>query len=496
VTSREKALIQNGGSQHEQLVEPLTNTLVGRLQKDSRGGDTRLGAMLTAVNRDIDTPQLAFLHEQAYAAGLDLYHRFHQRTWYLAGALAQSRVAGEAEAMLATQTSSARYLQRPDNAASDVDSAATSLTGTAFSLRLGRSGGGRFRMETGLTGRTSGFEINDAGFLQRAGEIYQFTWAGYHFNEPIGPFRALRFNGNQWLTRNASDFFGDQERLFLTREFNVNFNATTQNNWQFGAGSTRALDYTSNTELRGGPASHWPGLTNAQFWVNSDFRRRVGFGFGGAGTLRDEDAGKFGEMWLDLNYRPSNALALTFSNFYNQRDVEWQYVRTRSFGSEPRYLFGRILQDTYGVTFRVDYTLSPNLTLQYYGSPFLSSGNYSRFKRITDPKADRYEDRYAAITDAQLSYDAASNAYQVDEDQDGSSDYSFGAPDFEFREFRSNMVLRWEFEPGSSLYLVWSQARTGFGGRGDLDIGSDLDELFGVYPHDVFLIKFAKWTTW
>ena len=165
-----------------------------------------------------------------------------------------------------------------------------------------------------------------------------------------------------------------------------------------------------------------------------------------------------------------------------------------SFGNDDRYLFASIDQKTVSFTFRLDLCLTPNLTVQYYGSPFVSTGRYSQLKRITHPMATAYPDRFQVFDDAQLSYLADDETYQIDEDRDGQMDYELEDPDFDFREFNSTLVVRWEYRPGSMLYVVWSQARVDDVLRnGDFAFRDGLDELFGTQPHDVFLIKFSKW---
>jgi len=81
--------------------------------------------------------------------------------------------------------------------------------------------------------------------------------------------------------------------------------------------------------------------------------------------------------------------------------------------------------------------------------------------------------------------------YNVDEDIDGTTDYSFSKPNYNFGQFRSNLVLRWEYLPGSALYLVWSQGRTDSSSLGEFDFNQNVGDLFGIYPHDIFLLKFS-----
>jgi len=170
-----------------------------------------------------------------------------------------------------------------------------------------------------------------------------------------------------------------------------------------------------------------------------------------------------------------------------------QYVSTEQMNGDPRYLFAELDQQTLSFTFRFNYTLNPELTLEYYGQPFVSAGKYTEFKRITEPDAEEFKDRYRIFSDDEIVYNAEENMYFIDEDTDGTVDYSFGNPDFNFRQFLSNLVIRWEYLPGSTLYLVWSQGRTSVGSSGVFSYGEDMKELFDTAPHNVFLLKISYW---
>ena len=160
---------------------------------------------------------------------------------------------------------------------------------------------------------------------------------------------------------------------------------------------------------------------------------------------------------------------------------------------EDKYIFGQINQKTLGMVLRFTFCITPDLTIQYYGQPFVSAGKYTHFKRITDPRAGNYEDRFHEFADEEISYHSDWEGYDIDEDRDSETDYSFDKPDFNFRQFRSNLVIRWEYTPGSTLYFVWSQNRTGDDNSGDFSFSNDMGELFNVYPHDVFLVKVNRW---
>jgi hypothetical protein len=209
--------------------------------------------------------------------------------------------------------------------------------------------------------------------------------------------------------------------------------------------------------------------------------------------MGDDKSYRNHEYWMGLNVRPMNALSISFSPSYGISNDQLQYVSTTTMANDPRYIFARLDQKTASFTFRLNYTFTPELSLEYYGQPFISAGKYTDFKRTTNPNADRFSDRYRIFQGNEIGFSAANNNYSVDEDRDGNSDYSFDNPDFNFRQFRSNLVVRWEYLPGSTLFLVWSQGRTSSASDGSFAYGQDMKDLFGIQPHNVFLIKFSYW---
>ncbi len=486
MTAEERAEIDTDGRRRHETVEPLTNYFVGRLQQDFQQADTQLGAMLTAVNRDIDDAQLNFMRDQAYAGGVDFSHYFKNRDYRIEANLLASHLRGSEEAIYEAQVSSARYFQRPDNDYVSLDTNQTTLSGYSGSFRFTRTSNSKFVFQTGTAWRSPGFEINDLGYMRNADQINQFTWAGYYMRNPFSIFNRWSFNTNEWLNW---DFGGN----FLWGAANVNTHATFRNNYEIGGGVTRVGEAVSNTALRGGPSSKWLGVWEYSFYVSSDHRKRFNFGFGGYTEQGDEDNEDYRNGWVDLTFQPTNALRVGFYPSASHNRPEMQYIGTESFGDEDRYLFGRLDQKTVSMTFRIDYCVRPNLTVQYYGSPFVSAGRYSEFKRITDPHAEAYRDRFGVFDERQIAFDSVDNVYYIDEDRDGSDDYSIDNPDFNFREFNSNLVIRWEYMPGSLLYLVWSQARSEYQSMGSFDIDRDMSGLFDVHPHNIFLVKLVKW---
>ncbi len=501
VTAKADARIDTKGARSEESVEPLTNYLIARLQQDFNDGGTSLGTMLTATNRKNDEAHFDFLNRAAYTGGIDFRHQWSDRTYWLNASLSFSHIRGEPEAITRVQRNSARYYQRPDADYVALDSTLTALSGHGGSFSVGRSGNSPWNIGIGGTWRSPGLELNDVGFLRQADVFMQNSWFGYRSEKPGWIFREYNLFLNQWQ---GLTFGGD--RKFLGG--NINGGGQFNNYWWVWFNLNSEIEGLSTTALRGGPALKSPGNVEFNFDVDTDGRKPLSFGIGGGQNLRRDDAGSSSWVYLSMRYRPSNAMNIRINPFFDTARNELQYVSNETFDDAgqaglinqadqvdqaDRYLLGRVDQKTLGIGIRLNYSITNNMSIQYYGQPFVSAGHYDRFKRITDPRADRYADRFELLSDGQLAYNDSDEAYRVDENMDGRTDYSFDDPDFNFLQFRSNLVLRWEYTPGSTLFLVWQQQRSRSGGTGEFDAGQDLNDLFDTYPSNIFLLKFNYW---
>lgn len=486
LAAREDALIDNEGVRRKETVEPLTNYLVGRVQQDFRKGETRVGAIFTAVNRDINSPVLDYLHKSAYTAGVDFQHSWKERTWYVAGNAEVSNVNGEPEAILSTQTSSARYFQRTDADYVSVDSSLTSLSGYGATVKFGKTSKKRLQFETSLTVRSPGLEFNDIGYMRYSDVIHQGVWVAYYIRNPFAIFNNFHLNTNHWMYWNFSG-------QFLSSNANMNFNTQFKNFWRLNGQFNRQSQNISTSLLRGGPSFIQPGGENFSLFLMTDQSKKISAGMGnfhGRGDSRSHNTHMY---WAMLTIRPTNSLSVSIEPEYGLEKNELQYVRMAPTTNGPVYIFGKIDQKTLGTTFRINYTINPELSIEYYGQPFVAAGKYGNFKRITDPGAGRFRERFHSYTPEEFRYDQSSNSFNIDESADNIVDYTFANPDFNFRQFMSNLVVRWEYLPGSVLYLVWSQGRTSSASNGVFRYGNDIKDLFGITPHNVFLVKFSYW---
>lgn len=486
VTAMEEALIDNEGSRRKETVEPLTNYFTGRVQQDFNKGETTVGGIFTAVNRDIKVPTLDFLHSAAYVGGVDFRHNWKERTWYVAGNAEFSSVSGKPEAMINTQRSSARYYQRPDANYLSVDSSLTSLPGYGTSMKFGRSSQKKIQFETSLTLRSQGLEFNDLGYMRYSDVIHHGTWVAYYIRNPFAIFNNFYLNTNYWMYWN---FSGN----LLSTHTNMNFNSQFKNRWRLNGNFNRQSENISTTLLRGGPAMILPGSQSFNLNIGSDPSKKLSFFIGNYYGSGDVKSSSGHEYYASINLRPLNSISVSFEPGYGIQKSDMQYVNTLQENGNPLYLFGKLDQKTLSFTFRINYTVNPELSLEYYGQPFISAGKYSAFKKITDVQANTFRERYHTFTPDELDYNATNNGYSVDMNSDNTDDFAFGNPDFNFRQFRSNLVVRWEYLPGSTVYLVWSQGRTSTDSNGMFSYGSDMKDLFKITPHNVFLLKFSYW---
>ena len=486
VTANENAVIDKAGVRRKESVEPLTNYFVGRLQKDLNKGETVFGGIITAVNRDITNPALNYLPTAAYTGGVDFTHKWKDRTWYVAGNAEFSYLKGDEAAILNAQQSSARYFQRPDANYVSVDSSRTSLAGYGGTVKLGRSSKKRLQFETSLTVRSPGLEFNDIGYMRYSDVIHHGSWVGYYLRDPFSIFNNFFLNTNYWMYWN----FSGKRLSALT---NTNFNAQFKNRWRINGNFTRVGENISTNMLRGGPSFIQPGSEEMNLNISTDQSKKFSFNIGNYHGLGDVKSYRYHEYWMGLEVRPMNALSISFEPDFSISNNQMQYVSTTKMANDPRYIFSRLDQKTASFTFRLNYTFTPELSLEFYGQPFISAGKYSDFKRTTNTIANRYRDRFSIFPANEIVYNSNNNSYAIDEDMNGNTDYSFSNPDFNFRQFRSNLVVRWEYLPGSTLFLVWSQGRTSSASDGSFAYGQDMKQLFGVQPNNVFLIKFSYW---
>lgn len=486
ITSGEKAQIYSQGGYRKETVEPMTGYFVGRIQKEYRQGGTVLGGIVTSTNRKMDDDQLRFLHTNAYSGGLDFVHMWGDLTYYARMKSVFSSVEGDKQAITLTQQSSRHYYQRPDADYLKFDPSRTSLSGYGGTFEIGKGGKGHWRFSENGTWFSPGLDFNDIGYLKTADIIVQNSKIGYVINKPFWKVRDFSFSADQY---NHWNFGGDHLMSGGSAELSMQF----MNRHGFEAEIKRDMEFLDTRILRGGPAFLLPAVLETKYSIYTDRSRHLILKGTGVNRWIGDPNSRYYSISPGYTLRLSNAFDITNTFTYEFNRDNLQYVDTFRLGAENRYLLGRINQKTIISTFRLNYCLTPDLTIQYYGQPFISAGTYSHFKRASHSRASAYEDRYQDYTNSQIRYESGSDAYIIDENRDGTPDQILRNPDFNIRQFRSNFVIRWEYSPGSTFYLVWSQNRNSEIADGRFRFRNDLSGLFNIYPHDVFMVKWSHW---
>jgi len=460
VTAREFATVDSAGVRFRDEVEPPTNYAVLRAKRDFGDGASTLGLMGTAVNRRIDDSRLDFLRTAAYAGGVDFSHRFSRNRYSFFAALGYSRIQGDTLAIQAAQRSSARYYQRPDADYKDYDPTRTSLAGWSAALGVSKDQGAQ-NWAAGVGATSPGFEINDLGYQTRADRITANVWTGHRWTRPGRVFRFATVTASGGL---AWNFGGDRTGT------NVSASAYGQflNFWSLNAGASRTFRTVNDALLRGGPVGILPAQWSVYGAVSSDYRKPVQ-AFLNYQYARNELRG-WGSYWYaSLSVRPSPTVSLSVGPSYSVSLTSQQYVTSRADSTATatfgrRYFFAEILQHSLDVTTRLNVTVTPNLSLQLYAQPFVATGDYRRFKELVAPRTTDYVEHTAAEASA-----------------------------FSYRSLRGNAVLRYEYRPGSTLYLVWTTSCSSYGANPAFDATQDFRRLCQGRSDNVFAVKLNYW---
>jgi hypothetical protein len=223
--------------------------------------------------------------------------------------------------------------------------------------------------------------------------------------------------------------------------------------------------------------------------ITTDYSKKVSANLEGSYEKYGNNCATIWGVEPGITIRPANILRIRLSANYSENYNILQYVSEADYLSEKRYILATIDQKTVGFTFRLDLNLTPEFSVQYYGSPFVSQGAYSDYKHVPNPEAEDFNDRYVSLPDPIISGDT----YGFDENNDMIIDYTINNPNFNFFEFRSNLVAKWEYRLGSFIYLVWSSERTGMDVDPHASLGDSYNLLRDVFPNNIFLIKLNYW---
>jgi hypothetical protein len=505
VTAREVAQLRNvDGTGDEVVVEPFTNYLMGRVRRTSAGGSRTWGLMATSVVRrfgdsegdDALRSQLA-AHAEAVGADWNLYWR--NQTYRLMGNVALSNVQGDSMAIRRLQRSSARYFQRPDRQdgsnglfSDAYDPRATALRGFGGYLRLSKESGS-WLWEAQTNYRSPGFEVNDMAFLTQADYVWMGGNVARVWRQPTSRYRGIYANVG---AQQQVNFDGDRNDL----QFHQYEEITFLNYWNLGMYAHVRPEVYSDRGTRGGATVRRPASWFVGPQLSTDSRRKLVFsfnpGFGGVA-----DGGGFIESRATVRYKPSTNVQLTFGPSYNYSLNKAQYVTrfddpgaTDFFGQ--RFVFAELEQHVVSMDTRVNWTFSPTLTLELFAQPFVATGDYRDYKEYVRPRSAQTR-AYTADELSVVESDGSGRPtlFRLDTDGDAAVDqgFRFANNSFNVRSLRGNAVLRWEYRPGSTLFFVWQQNRSGHDAFGDFELGRDTGAIFDARPDNVFVVKATYW---
>jgi hypothetical protein len=489
VTAREQADIVRGLTRSTVDVEPLTNYFAGRAFKElgARGG---IGLIGTATDRRFGTDALAgSLVGHAWVGGVD-GHWFidRERQWVIRGNLAGSHLRGDAAAILVVQRAAPRYFQRPDAPHVRLDPTATTLSGWMGDVALNRNSGNVI-VNARLWGTSPGFDTNDLGFVTQTDRAGGHGLVLFRKLTPGRVFRVRQLTVGKWWTWNyGRESQGDGEQAAMNLQF--------LNYWQLNTTLSNSRKTLDDKLTRGGPTVIRPGIHQVATSLLSDTRRQFGGQIGGTWALRDY-GGWTRSLNAAIDYRPSSGVSVSIGpKFLDTRNVA-QYLRTvldptaaATFGS--RYVFGDLRQTEVSIESRVNVVLSPTVSLQAYIQPLVSVGDYGEIREFTRPGTYEFS-AYGAEKGA-LTSEPGEGRFTIDPDGSGpAASFQIADPDFNVKSLRLNGILRWEWNPGSTLYFVWTENRRNAEHPGDYSFGRDMADLLTAPADDVLMVKVSWW---
>jgi hypothetical protein len=465
------AVTTRASSPGDTTFQPKTNFSVLRATQDFRGGASTIGAIVTAVNRQTDRWSAPFLARDAYAAALDVRHRFLSNNYEISASFDHSLVQGTRQAIASIETGSVHYFQRPD-AGLTIDSAATSLGGDAEEVRFGKVAGQHLMFESAYMRRSAGFEINDLGFLRRADQQSFTTWMGLFDRR-----QHLFYNRFQWNHNWSQNW--STAGLPLEAAYNTNVQINLRNNWGFHMGGTLGQLGTTFDDrgARGGPAVRQDRYVAPWLFINGDDRGALvpyfsaSYFRGSGGRTHSYNVGP--EIHYKASGRFSSGASVNWSR--NLSANQW-YGNFNDPSGVTHYTFAQLDQTTTSATLRLNYTFTPSVSVQAYTQPFVSKGTYAGIRQLSaTPRADAFDARYAAYSDTAVTNNPGG---------------------FNFKEFQSNVVVRWEYRPGSTLFAVWNEGRQGYlPFAGNANFQGDVRDLLRLHPANTFIVKMSYWLT-
>ncbi len=487
VTNSMNARSYTNGLTSTKQVQPLSNATVFRTLKEFDQSRYGLGFMGTSMIRKFDDGSLRDnFSSNSYAAGVDGWFNLDSAKIYVVnGYFITSGVNGSKEFINDLQESPTHFFQRPDMKTRRLDPNATSLNGWAGRVAFNKQEG-EFYVNAAIGAISPGFNVNDLGFAWKTDVVNAHLVMG--------------------LRDYKEDSFSRSKSIYVAHYRSFNFDGETEGNGVFTMGNMKLRNFYSlrynfgyeferlNTRhTRGGPSAKMPAGFNGAVGFSSDQSRDLtvdgDFYYGG-----DDLGSRFYNFQLGGSWRASEALRLTIYPGYEMNFDKTQWVAnvddaaaTKTYGT--RHVFGYLDQKTLFATIRLDYTFTPTMSLQLFAQPFISIGKYSELKELDREKQMDYT--VYGTKGTSIGYDDANGEYVIDPGT--GNRFAIENPDFNFKSLRLNLIYRWEFLPGSTLFLVWSHDRTNFDNPGQFQLGKSFANLMESESNNIFMAKITYW---
>ncbi len=497
VTAREYAGTDSAGTRFSDVVEPLTYYSVVRSLKEFNEGRQAVGILGTATMRDLNEEYLAGeFNRNAFALAADGWTNLDaDQVWVLTGWIGGTRVGGSSSRLISLQQSPLHYYQRKFLGYVSVDSSATSLTGYGGRIALNKQKGNSY-LNAAMGFVTPGFDVNDLGYTTRTDLINMHLVTGYSWYEPDGFFRQKGFNVAAYQNYNfgrTSLGFTSDGRYVTNAGYFLFVNGTTMNYWGISGNiSYSPFSYDLSLTRGGPPIMRLPNYNyNLEVWTDS--RQPVMFDVN-LGGIRVHSGSYEDYLSTTVTWKPSSGVSLSVSPSYDHNVASAQWVRqvddplaTATDG--VRYVFGFIDQREISASVRLDWTFTPTLSLQLYVQPLISVGHYYDYRELKQPATFSFNE-YGIDNGSVLRYIDSSAQWYADPDGSGPApSFTFANPDYNFKSLRGNLILRWEYLPGSTLYLVWTRQGANYDHPGIFDPLRDAGDLLGSASDNVFVVK-------
>lgn len=490
VTSRERAELDTSGHRFKAEIEPLTYYGIFRGQKEFDKGRQGLGFISTVAARGFSDDRLRDeLNSNSFALGIDGWTFLDSsKTWVINGWTGMTYVGGNQRYMVDLQRSSRHYFQRPDASHVHVDSSATHLQGFGGRIALNKQKG-NFYVNTAIGFIDPGFDANDMGFVWRTDIINGHVVLGYRWREPNDVTRQINLNVS---TFRSYDF----DKNLIWGGYWANGYVQFLNYYSIGSWFAYNPETVSNRRTRGGPLTLNPRGYEVGGEITSDDRKIWVFGISGNILNYAYGIDHSQNLSTSIQFKPAANVSISLSPSVSWYKTSAQWVTNvddptaaATFGS--RYVFATLDQREVSAGIRLDWTFTPQLSLQMYVQPLISVGDYTHLKELSRPNSLDFI-TYGLDNGTITRQDAE---YLIDPDGNGPApEFTVSDPNFNFKSLRGSAVLRWEYMPGSTMYFVWTQQRTDESNPGEFRFGRDFGHLMQSQPDNVFMIKLTYWT--